>query len=494
MVGKLREKWNRMPLAVKAATAYTVCNVLLKCLSFITMPLFTRLLTKEQYGQYTVYQSWQGIFSIFLTLNLAYGSFSRAMVKFEKDRNGYIASIQGVCLMLSLVFLAVYLPFTSVWNQLLNLPTTLVLLMVAEILMHTAVMFWTGKERFDYHYKGIVLLTLAIAVLSPVIAFVLVMNTEEKGIARIIGYVIPTVVFGLALFILNWARGKTLFKKEYWKYARSFNLPLLVYYLSQTIFNQSDRIMIERMVGIGEAAMYGVAYNLAMILTFVLNAINNSYLPWYYEKIRQKKERENRPVSLVIAVLMAVLLLLVIWFAPEIIGIMAGGAYQGAEYVVPPVAMSLLLLFYSQLFINVEFFYEEKKLLVISSVAAAVLNVVLNALLIPVLGYVIAGYTTLVSYVVFAFCNYLAMKAVLKKKGLKDEAYDYRWLLVVLAGFLILGFSGLLLYRFLIPRIAFAVIAVVLMIVFRKKLFGFWKLLKQKDNTKTETETETETK
>ena len=324
-----------MPLAVKAATAYTVCNVLLKALSLITMPLFTRLLTTDQYGQYTVYQSWQGIFSIFLTLNLAYGSFSRAMVKYEKDRSGYIASIQGICLLLSLIFLAIYLPFTSFWNQLLNLPTSLVLLMVAEILTHTSVLFWTGKERFDYRYKGIVLLTLVIAVLSPVLAFILVMNTEEKGFARILGYVIPTVVFGTALFLVNWVKGKSLFKKEYWKYALGFNIPLLVYYLSQTIFNQSDRIMIERMVGRSEAAMYGVAYNLAMILTFVLNAINNSYLPWYYEKIRGNREKENRPVSLVIAILMAVLLLLVIWFSPEIIGVMAGGAYQGAEYVVP---------------------------------------------------------------------------------------------------------------------------------------------------------------
>ena len=91
MIIALQNKWNKLPLAAKVSTAYAVCSILQKCLSFITLPLFTRLLTTEQYGQLTIYSSWQGILSIFLTLNLAYGSFSTAMIKFENDRDGYIS-------------------------------------------------------------------------------------------------------------------------------------------------------------------------------------------------------------------------------------------------------------------------------------------------------------------------------------------------------------------------------------------------------------------
>ena len=61
------KKWNEVPVAVKASTTYTVCSILQKCLSFVTLPLFTRLLTTEQYGQYTVYTSWSSIFTIFIT-------------------------------------------------------------------------------------------------------------------------------------------------------------------------------------------------------------------------------------------------------------------------------------------------------------------------------------------------------------------------------------------------------------------------------------------
>ena len=111
MIKKLLNKWTALPVQLRATSAYTICSILQKCLSFITMPLFTRLLTTEQYGQYSVYTSWSGILVIFLTLYLGYGSFSTAMVKFEDDRRGYVCGVQGVCCVLTLLFLAIYLLF-----------------------------------------------------------------------------------------------------------------------------------------------------------------------------------------------------------------------------------------------------------------------------------------------------------------------------------------------------------------------------------------------
>ena len=133
MIKTLKEKWNKVPLAVKVSAAYAVCSVLQKCLSFVTLPLFTRLLTTEQYGQYTIYSSWSGILTIFLTLNLG---------------DEYIASIQGICMILCCVFLAAYLPLRGLWNQLFELPTFFVLLLVAEIVFSTATQLWMGKKRF----------------------------------------------------------------------------------------------------------------------------------------------------------------------------------------------------------------------------------------------------------------------------------------------------------------------------------------------------------
>lgn len=481
MFHKLEKKWAAIPLTVKVSTAYAVCSILQKCLSFITLPLFTRLLTTEQYGQFTIYQSWSGIITIFITLNLAYGSFSTAMVKFEDRRSEYVSSIQGICLLLAAVFLLVYLPFQKFWNVLFELPTLFILLMVAEIVCHAAIALWSGKKRFEFKYKSVVFVTLLSAVLSPLLAFVLVKFNEEKGLARIAGYALITVAIGGVIFVLNLVKGKKLFNKEFWKYAFGFNIPLLAYYLSQVIFNQSDRIMISKLTenGQSDAAMYGVAYNLAMILTFVLNAINNSYVPWMYGKIKEKKNEDNKNVSLGIGILMALMILCVIWFAPEIISVMAGEKYLSAVMVVPPVAMSLFLLFYSQLFINVEFFYEEKKSLVWASIGAALVNIVLNWILIPVFGFVAAGYTTLFSYFIFAGANLFAMKRMLKKKELPDGLYDYKQLALLLIIFIASGFLGVILYDLLVARIIIAAVVLVVFIVFFKKLMNILSFMKK---------------
>lgn len=477
-MAKIKARWDKIPIAVKVSTAYAICNVLQRCLSFITLPLFTRLLTTEQYGQMTIYQSWTGILSILLTLNLAYGSFSTAMVKFEDDRDGYIASVEGICLVLSLCFLILYLPFQNLWNKLFDLPTSLMCLMLAELLGTTAIQLWSGKKRFEFSYKSVVGVTLGMSVLSPILAYILVINSDEKGYARILGYSLVTVVIGGILYLRNAAKGKKIYNKEYWKYALGFNIPLLAYYLSQMIFNQSDRIMISHLTSTSDAAMYGVAYNLAMILTFVLNAINNSYVPWMYGKIKEGSQEKNKPISVVIAVLMALMILCVIWFAPEIITIMAGKQYAAAVYVVAPVGMSLLLLFYVQLFINVEFYYEEKKMLVWASIGAAVLNIVLNYIFIPRYGFVAAGYTTLASYIVFVLSNFAAMQKLLKQKNLPDNMYDYKMLFLVAVLFMASGFLGVALYNFLFTRIVITILVCCVLVVFRKTFIDTLKIIK----------------
>lgn len=468
-MGKLKEKWQALSPVAKASTAYLICNIVQKCMSFFTMPLFTNLLTEEQYGQVTVYGSWSGLFSIALTLNLAYGSFSTAMVKFEDRRDSYISSVQGICLTLSGLFFVIYLPFRSFWNGLLDLPTPFVVLLVAEIFFNTAILLWMGKKQFEYRYVGVVTITMAQVLMVIGISYALIVHTEEKGYARILGGAIPTLLVGGTLFIVNFVRGKKLFSREYWRYALGFNIPLLAYYLSQMIFNQSDRIMIGRMVGNDKAALYGVACSLATVLSFVINAINGSYVPWFYGKLKSGQQHENKRISLGISLVLAILLSGVIWFAPEIILIFTNRNYVEASQCVPPVALSTFLLFYAQLFINVEFYHEQKRRLVWASVGAATANLILNCICIPRFGYVAAAYTTLVSYILFVLCNCLAMKDLLRDKGLPDDAYDYRELLLLFIAFLGTSFLGNWLYPHLVVRIVIS--ALVLIVVWIKRQY-----------------------
>ena len=452
---------------VKASSAYVICSVLQKCLSLITLPLFARILTKEEYGISTVYGSTLAVVVIFTTFNLPYGSFSPAMLKFEKDREGYISAVNTICILFTILYYVVYFPFKGFWNELADLPTELMVLMGFEMLFNTAVQFWMGKERFDYKYKAFVAVTILTTVLSTLCAIIAVILLPNKGVVKVIAHGVVVSIIGLVIMVQSILKGRKCFNKEYWKYALAFNIPLIPYYLSQIIFNQSDRLMINKMTGKGDAAMYGVAYTLAFILTFVLNAINNSFVPWMYRKIRDNKLQENKKISIIIAAIMAILLLGIIALAPELILIMAGKQYTPAIWVVPPVAMSLLLLFYAQLFINIEFYFEEKYKLVGASILAAVVNIILNYYGIKMFGFVAAGYTTLISYILFAGCNYFSMKAVCRKKGIDGNLYDYKSLLALFIAFLVVGFIFTALYPFRWIRLG--IIAIGMLLIFIKK-------------------------
>lgn len=472
-IKKIRHKWGSMSIEARASVAYAVCSIVQKCISFINMPIFTRLMSTDEYGEMTVYSSWSGIFSIILTLNLAYGSFSPAMLKFENDRDRYISSIQGIWLVLCGAFLLAYLPFQGFWNNILDLPTLFVLFLVLETLATNSINLWSGRKRFDYVYKPVVVIMLLMTIGNTIVSLVFVLLSEQKGYARIIGHVVAVLAFGIVIFTLNTLKGKNLYNKEYWKYALGFNVPLLAYYLSQMVFNQSDRLMINHYCGKGKAAIYGVAYTLAMILTFVLNSINNSYVPWFYKKIKEGKEEENAKVANGIAILMAGMILCIVIMAPEIILIFGGEKYAEAVWIIPPVAISLLLLFYAQLFINVQFYYEKKKSLVYASIGAAVANIVLNAILIPNVSYIAAGYTTMLSYILFAGMNYITMRKIAKDVGFSMKALDLRSMLLIFMVFTVICFLMMTLYSIIIVRYLVVLIGLVIAVVNRKELIIF---------------------
>ena len=472
---KLIKKYKNLPLEARVSVAYAVCSILQRCMSFVTLPLFTRILTTKQYGQYNIYTSWMAILTIFITLNLSAGSFSKAMVKFEERRDEYIASVQGITTLLGLLFFVLYFPVRNLWNKLFELPTALVLLMIVEIVAQSSILCWNGKKRFEFKYKAVVAITLLMTVISPILAFVLVINTEEKGYARIVGYATIVIIAGTIIYISNWIKGKKFYNKELWSYALGFNVPLIVYYLSQVIFNHSDKIMISHMCGTDKAGIYGVAYSLAIILNFVLNSINNSYQPWFYGRIKKKEEYKNKRIANLIAVVMAFLLLGVIALAPEIIKIMAGNEYTEAVWIVPPVAGSILLLLYSQFSINIEFYYERKKKLIYASIFAALINIVLNYICIPIFGYVAAGYTTWVSYIIFAVMNYLEMRKILKDINQEQNMYDVKFLMLLFLVFTILSCCAMALYSIEIVRYIIVVLVLSSVIILRKKLVELYK-------------------
>lgn len=466
----IRNKYTDVSEEARASVAYTVCGVLTKCLSLITLPIFTRILTTEEYGLSTVYSSTVSVVMIFISLQLAYGSLSTAMIKYDDDRKGYLSSISGLVICLTFFYIIFTIANRKALVDLLEIPFGLIILMGIEALFSTIRDIWMGGERFEYNYKGVVFITLVTSISSVVISFLAVFLFKEKGLAKIFANTIVVFVVGLVLYIIILKSGHKFFDKKYWKFALTFNIPLIPYYLSQMIFNQSDRLMINKICGISDAALYGVAYSLATILTFVVVSINNSYVPWIFERIKRDDLGENKRVTLFLSLGIAFMLLGIIALAPEIIYVMAGDKYMPAIYVVPPVTMSVLLLYYADLFDCFLFFYECKFLLSISAIISALLNIVLNYIFIPKFGFLAAGYTTLFSYFVLVLIDYIFMKYIFKVKNIKSDIYNIKGLIITYLCFMLLGFTAMALYSYPIVRYFIIIIVLTMTFIFRKRI------------------------
>ena len=473
------QKYKGMPLPVKASLWYTVCNVLLKGISLLSMPIFTRIMTPEQFGAYSVFQSWYSIFCIFGTLNLFHGIYPKGLLLYAEQRERFTSSLLGLSVTCTALLAVIYGVAPHFWSELLGISPFLMLFLFLEIFTLPAVEFWAAKERFDYRYKRYVFVSLLTVVLSLGFGIVAVSLVDTKLEARVVTDVLAKTLFGAAFFVWIFFKGKCFFDKALWKHALTFNLPLIPHFLSTYVLNQSDRIMIKSMVGEAQAGFYSVAYTISTMMTLITTAINNALMPFTYRALKSRDRSSVRNATRLLFLLMGALCALTMAFAPEIITLFASTEYRDAIYVVPPVAASVYFIFVYSMFSTVEYYYQKTGFIAVASCVAALLNLILNAVFIPEFGYHAAGYTTLVSYVCLAFLHYVFYRKILKKEFGDFWLYDMKMILGVSIALLSLMILMVATYHWIFVRYTVVTLLLIIAVIKRKALIGSLKNLKK---------------
>ena len=479
LIKKALKKYNDIPLPAKAALWFVVCSVLQKSISMLTMPIFTRIMTKAQMGQFNVYNSWLQIFTMVVTFRLNYAVFNKGMSKYKDDRDAYTSTMQSITFIITSVFFGLYLIFREQVNAFIELPTFIMVAMFLELLVTPAIDFWTIRKRYEFIYRPVVVRTLLMALLNAGLGVTAVLISDEKGYARILSCVLVNLVFGVMLFTYNLKKGKTLMRWEYAKFAVLFNIPLFLHYVSQYVLDSFDRIMIQKMLGFEAVALYGVAYNAGLLMKIVIQSINNAMVPWQYGKLEKKEHEDLDDTTFLVVVMMGVVTVLFSAFAPDLMLILAGEKYREAVYVIPPVAIGMFFMFVYTTFANVEFFYNQTKFTMYISMGGALLNIGLNYIFIKLFGYVAAAYTTLFCYAVFAISHYFYMTYSVKKSLGFTRIFKTRRLMLLFTILVVAGLTVIALYQ--LPIVRYALIAAVLIAAFikRKWIIGIFKSIRK---------------
>lgn len=472
------KKYKNISAPAKSGIWYTIGSFLSKTVVFLTLPIFTRLMTTSEYGVVTVYQSWVDILQIFCCLYLYYYAFYNGMMKFEDDRDGYTSALQGLTSTLTLGIFAVFFIFSDFIQPVLQLPKELIYVLFLGIFFDSAFQLWAARQRYDFKYRGTVAVTFLYSALNPLLGIVAVLCLPNKAEARIFSMVALQVLLYIGIYIYNLVKGKKFFNAKYWAYALKFSIPLIPHFLASRMLSQSDRLMIDRMAGRDRAALYGIAYIVGTVILTINDSVFKAFTPWTYQKLKAKEYGDIRKSAMNLLYLMAGIIFMVIALAPELIYIVGGSAYKEAVWCVAPVALSCIMCSISNLFGNIEYYHGENYFVMFASVGSAIANVILNIIFISMFGYIAAAYTTIICYILNSVGHYFFMKKTMKKHGIQEDVYDISHIVKFVGGFCIFGLIFQFTYSYVWLRMV--VLGVMALVCFkqRKKIITIMRTIK----------------
>lgn len=469
--------------ALISGVFFVATQLVVRGISFIVTPIYTRLVSTAQYGEIRVYESWLLILVPIFSLSL-YRSVERAKYDFEDDFDGYCSaaqtlsyvSITGFLLVISLFFRDAFMKFCEMNGF-------MYVFMACYVFAYTSTMFYQKKEKQMLRYRQATKITGWTMIPAMLLSIVLLYWAGKNGYqdqlveVRIAGFYAPQIVGGLLVAFLIWQSGRATVNLKYWKYALAYSLPLIPELLSIQVMNQSDKIMIKKLTGGYETGIFSLATTVSFIIWIVEDAVWYAWLPWLYEKLdRGEKEDAKRPWTYLMA-LFGYISWCLVMVAPELILILGGSKYDEAKYLVAPMLCGVLFKFFSYSYTAIENFYKKTTYVAIGTTSVMVVNVVLNYVCIQRFGYQAAAYTTAASYFLLIIIQ-----------GLLEKKVTGQWLMplskMVLAAGVIFVINLLSVYTYRFPwfvryaiLLASAAAALKLLLPFSKELI---KQLKRK--------------
>lgn len=462
----LKKTDTKLSAPLKTSFWFMMCVFLQRGIAMITTPIFTRILSQKEYGITSTFSSWQSVLEIFVSLELA--SCTTVLFAKNEDKKRIISSaISSLELIVTSIWMVIILLFIEPISDILGISDVLCICLIFSIMATQIIQLWMGYKRYVYEYRGAVGVTLLITVLSSLFGVAGVLWVSPTAKSRLIPLTVVNLILGVVLYIDIIRKGRVFYDKNIWKFAFSYGIPLLPHYISQFVLSSSDRLMIGKMCGQKEVALYSVAYSVGSLIGMFTYAINASFAPYQFQHIRSKEYKSLARTANIVLIFVAFLLIGIMLFGREIIWIFAGDSYFESVSNIIPICLGVFFNYLFQLFARVEEFYLHKAMIAFASMMCAALNLVLNYMFIPIYGYQAAAYTTFVCYFMFCIVHYLFYKRVLKSEDCGEKIYDMKMIcllsiFIVTAGIIITYIQNVLWLKC-------AIIVIVLILLFIKR-------------------------
>ena len=397
-------------------------NILLTMSSFIfpliTFPYVSRVLGADGNGKVQLATSFVYYFTLFAQLGIpTYGIKACAAVR--EDRKSLSRTVHELLFINILMTVIAYIAFFIVLETVPRLKEERMLYLIssASVFLTIAGMEWLFRAMEQYSY--ITIRSLIFKALGVVAMFALV-HTKEHYV--IYGAISVLATAGSALMNLT-QLPKYIEIKPVGGYNIGQHLkPVIVlfaYTCATTIYINLDSVMLGFMRTDEDVGYYAVAVKLKNILVSVVTALGAVLLPrvsYYYKQKQFDTFWETIKKSMHVVILLAAPLTLycMIATAPAI-RFLAGDGY--VQSVVPMIWIMPTLLFIGMTYvmgIEVLIPMGRETLVLVASAIAAVVDVIINAILIPSMGATGAAIGTLVAEILVFVIQYIALRKDIK--------------------------------------------------------------------------------
>ncbi|HET9197002.1 MAG TPA: oligosaccharide flippase family protein [Solirubrobacterales bacterium] len=389
--------------------AYTAASILSKVIAVALLPLYTRYLSPEDYGAAEILFAAVVVASIIVRFGLL-----EAILRFyyldEEDPAKVVSSTFAGLFWLTTLGALVALPFAGPLSELLLDPSELpaglsgaelVRIAIGGLWVLTMWEFMLTLFRLDERARAFFATTILNVVAAIALTVVLVVGLDEGARGLLLGSYATGAAFVLALIVLQWRRLSLWPDRALLRRLFRFGLPTMPAEVSLYALNFVDRLIIVRSLGLAEAGLYSLGVKFAQAVNVLVRGFQLAWPPLAYS-IRDDDEA-RRAYATVVTLFVAGCSFVVagMWiFSPWILRLLAAPKFFDAREVVGPIAAAVTLYALYLVLVVILGRTGRTEFNLPAAVAALVVNVVLNLVLVPPLGIVGAAIALVASYLV----------------------------------------------------------------------------------------------
>jgi len=403
--------------------AYTAASILSKLIAVALLPLYTRYLTKADYGAAELLFAAVVSASIVVRLGLI-EAILRFYYRDDEDSAKVVASTFAGLFWLATLGALVLLPLATPISELLSpdaaaepggtsaelvrISPELVRISIGGLWVATMWEFMLTLFRLEERARAFFLTTVFNVLATIALTVVLVVGLDEGARGLLVGSYAAGAAFVLGLIVVQWRRLSLRFDRALLRRLFRFGLPTMPAEVSLYLLNFVDRLIIVRSAGLAEAGLYSLAVKFAQAVNVLVRGFQLAWPPLAYS-IREDGEA-RRVYAAVVTLFVAGCAFVVtgMWlFSRWILRALAGPDFFGAYEAVGLIsaAVTLYALYMVMVVIlgrtgRTEFNFP-------AAIAALFANVALNLILVPPLGIVGAGLALVGSYLVVVALMYV---------------------------------------------------------------------------------------